>query len=268
MKTVWQRLAELLDAGALGEPAGAAQRPGTGAGRGGRPLRMPKPSAAPRGARSSCGERRRCPTTRRARPPSSWASWARASWPSPPAGTACPGAATWSALAPRGHRGRARPASASCVPGDLLGDRTVAKKLNALLAQPVLGHDVKELMRSLLPLGIDLHRPRDGHRRGGLPARRLDRRVRAPAAARADGPAVPRHRRARRDRSRTWPRRRRARRPTWLGHGTQLPHAPRRPTTWSCCTTTSRPLWSGSSPRWRSPASASTAPSSRRSPTS
>jgi DNA polymerase-1 len=42
------------------------------------------------------------------------------------------------------------------VPGDLLGATTVAKKLNALLGGPVVGHQVKEVMRSLLPLGIDI----------------------------------------------------------------------------------------------------------------
>jgi DNA polymerase-1 len=41
------------------------------------------------------------------------------------------------------------------VPGDLLDAASVAKKLNSVLARPVVGHQVKELMRSLLPLGID-----------------------------------------------------------------------------------------------------------------
>ncbi len=44
--------------------------------------------------------------------------------------------------------------------------------------------------------------PRDGHGGRGLPARRLDRRVRAATAPRADRPAHARHRRARRDRAR------------------------------------------------------------------
>jgi DNA polymerase-1 len=42
------------------------------------------------------------------------------------------------------------------VPGDLLGSATVAKKLNGLLGGQVIGHQVKEVMRSLLPLGIDI----------------------------------------------------------------------------------------------------------------
>ena len=41
------------------------------------------------------------------------------------------------------------------LPADLLETAAVAKKLTATLAEPVLGHQVKEVMRSLLPLGID-----------------------------------------------------------------------------------------------------------------
>jgi DNA polymerase-1 len=41
------------------------------------------------------------------------------------------------------------------LPADLLEAPAVAKKLTSTLAAPVLGHQVKEVMRSLLPLGID-----------------------------------------------------------------------------------------------------------------
>jgi DNA polymerase-1 len=41
------------------------------------------------------------------------------------------------------------------VPGELLSAASVAKRLNAVLALPVVGHHVKEVMRSLLPLGVD-----------------------------------------------------------------------------------------------------------------
>ena len=85
------------------------------------------------------------------------------------------------------------------VPADLLGAASVAKKLNSLLARPFVGHEVKEAMRSLLPLGIDLTGLEMDTGGGGVPARRLDRRVRAVAAARADRAAEPRHRRAGRD---------------------------------------------------------------------
>ena len=42
------------------------------------------------------------------------------------------------------------------VPADLLGAASVVKKLNSVLARPFVGHEVKEAMRALLPLGIDL----------------------------------------------------------------------------------------------------------------
>ena len=42
------------------------------------------------------------------------------------------------------------------VPAELLGAASVVKKLNSVLARPFVGHEVKEAMRSLLPLGIDL----------------------------------------------------------------------------------------------------------------
>ncbi len=45
--------------------------------------------------------------------------------------------------------------NAVMVPGDLLTSASVTKKLSSVLAQPVVGHHVKEIMRSLLPLGID-----------------------------------------------------------------------------------------------------------------
>ena len=42
------------------------------------------------------------------------------------------------------------------VPGDVVSSATVGKKLNALLSRPVVGHQVKEVMRTLLPLGVDI----------------------------------------------------------------------------------------------------------------
>jgi DNA polymerase-1 len=46
--------------------------------------------------------------------------------------------------------------NAVMVPGDLLTAASVAKKFTTVLAGPVVGHHVKEIMRSLLPLGIDI----------------------------------------------------------------------------------------------------------------
>jgi DNA polymerase I len=45
--------------------------------------------------------------------------------------------------------------SAVMVPGDLLASSSVGKKVTSVLGYPVIGHQVKEMMRSLLPLGID-----------------------------------------------------------------------------------------------------------------
>ncbi len=42
------------------------------------------------------------------------------------------------------------------VPGPQLGDPAVRRALGAALAGPVAGHDLKELLRALLPLGLDL----------------------------------------------------------------------------------------------------------------
>jgi DNA polymerase-1 len=42
------------------------------------------------------------------------------------------------------------------VPGELLADSKVAQELEGTLSRPVTGHRVKEIMRSLLPLGIDV----------------------------------------------------------------------------------------------------------------
>jgi DNA polymerase-1 len=41
------------------------------------------------------------------------------------------------------------------LPGDLLSSKAVAEKLTTAMAGPIVGHQVKEVLRSLLPLGID-----------------------------------------------------------------------------------------------------------------
>ena len=91
MKTVWQRLEELLDAGALGEPAPGSAGPAPKKGVGPRPSRREATSPPnPRWSSATWRCRRR-----RRRPRSRSTSWGRAGWPWPPAGTACPGAASW-----------------------------------------------------------------------------------------------------------------------------------------------------------------------------
>jgi DNA polymerase-1 len=143
MKTVWQRMVELLDAGALGDPAeGSEARP--------TPVVPVQEQAIPA---VELGEVA-LPTT--------------ASEVTKALGTLGAGEV---ALAPRwvGAPGRSELAAlvlvalggeeagtAVLVPGDTLSAASVVKKLNAVLARPVIGHNVKEAMRSLLPLGIDL----------------------------------------------------------------------------------------------------------------
>ena len=82
MKTVWQRMEELLDAGALGEPAEGSARARR------RPCRSRSgPSPPSSWARLPC---RRRP----ARSPRHWGASAPGSWHWPPAGRASPGAAS------------------------------------------------------------------------------------------------------------------------------------------------------------------------------
>ncbi len=154
MKTVWQRLEELLDAGALGEPAPGSAGP------------APKGAAAPAGAQAVPAGRDEpagpplelrdvaLPTT---------AAEATKSLDELGKGRLAL-AARWNGMPGRGELvGLVLVATEGdeaglgvMVPGDLLGAASVVKKLNAVLARAVLGHHVKEAMRSLLPLGIDL----------------------------------------------------------------------------------------------------------------
>ena len=45
--------------------------------------------------------------------------------------------------------------SAVMIPGELLSSPSVAEKMTTVLARPFVGHQVKEMLRSFLPLGID-----------------------------------------------------------------------------------------------------------------
>ena len=148
MKTVWQRMEELLDAGALGEPAPGSAGP------------------APRGDRRAAGgagEHRTVPgAARRGVARDRGASWPRRSTSSGTGPIAM--AARWSGMPGRSPLvGLVLVATegeeaglAVMVPGDLLDTASVVEKLNAVLARPVVGHHVKEAMRSLLPLGVDV----------------------------------------------------------------------------------------------------------------
>jgi DNA polymerase-1 len=146
MKTVWQRMEELLDAGALGKPAPGSARP---ADEMFTPEHLTEPVA---------------PTfeLREALLPSSASEVATqlnelgrgrlalaARW------NGMPGRSELTALLLLATEGDEAGLSV-LVQGDQLGAASVRKKLNALLAGPLVGHDVKEAMRSLLPLGIDV----------------------------------------------------------------------------------------------------------------
>jgi DNA polymerase-1 len=153
MKTVWQRLEELLDAGALGEPASGSAGPAPAKG----PVGA---AAAPAGAQglpaapalelrdvllpTSASEVTKDLNELGRGPLAVAARW-----------NGIPGRSDLVGLALVATEGE-EAGLAVMVPGDQLGAASVAKKLNAVLARPFVGHHVKEAMRSLLPLGIDL----------------------------------------------------------------------------------------------------------------
>jgi DNA polymerase-1 len=167
LKTHWRRLEELLASGALGQPAEgsavpagaitAASKPGVWAAPGADfgPGGEPAPAGEVRAELVDFGEVR-VPTKAPAAvedlaalvdavaaPLSLVARWNGAPGRSPLTGLALV------ALEGGGEVG------AVMLPGDLLRTASVAKKLTTILARPFIGHQVKEVLRSLLPLGID-----------------------------------------------------------------------------------------------------------------
>ena len=148
MKTVWQRLVELLDAGALGEPLGRerAAHPGW--------TRRPPVTPSPHPGRSRCA-------TSPSRPSATEAAKELGELGKGQLAVAgrwngLPGRSDLVAVLVLATEGD-EAGLGVLLPSDQLDDEAVVTKLNALLAQPVLGHNVKELMRSLLPLGIDVN---------------------------------------------------------------------------------------------------------------
>ena len=145
MKTVWQRLVELLDAGALGAPlAGSAPRSRVDAATAGddepapalevRDVALPVSAGEAAKQLGELGQGRLAVAGR---------------W------NGLPGRSDLVALLVLATEGDEAGLGVLAA-GDQLADDAVKETLNALLAQSVLGHDVKELMRSLLPIGIDL----------------------------------------------------------------------------------------------------------------
>ena len=145
MRTVWHRLEELMDAGSLGEP-----RPGSDTAR---DSDGESPGAAPES--ESCELRdvalltSATEATKRLGELGSGRTALVARW------NGVPGRSELAAVVVVATEGDAGGLGVA-VPGELLGDATVVTALNELLARPVLGHHVKEVMRSLLPLGVDI----------------------------------------------------------------------------------------------------------------
>ena len=151
MKTVWHRIEELLEVGALGQPAegSASGHPG------GTTAPVPgqaDPAAAPLPALelldvalpATAGE-----ATKQLTELGTGRLAIAARW------NGMPGRGDLVGLLVLAVDGEATGLGVM-VTGDLLSTLSVAKKLNAMLARPVVGHNVKEAMRSLLPLGIDV----------------------------------------------------------------------------------------------------------------
>ncbi len=147
MKTVWQRLAELIDAGALGAPVAGS---------------VPRTSQASKADAAAAEDAPAPLEVRDVALPTNATEAAKQLGELGPGTLAVagrwnglPGRSDLVALLVLATEGDAAGLGV-LVPADLLTAASVAKKLNALFAQPVLGHNVKELMRSLLPLGIDV----------------------------------------------------------------------------------------------------------------
>jgi DNA polymerase-1 len=146
LKTHWRRMEGLLSSGALGS---AGQATATGKKQKAGPDPKVDPAAAVDAGEkdaadvvipASATEATKSLTALGGGPVSVAARWVGTPGRSPLIGLAVVA----------GHNG------AVMIPGELLGAATVVKKANAVLGGPVIGHQVKEVMRSLLPLGVDI----------------------------------------------------------------------------------------------------------------
>jgi len=155
MKAGWQRMGELLDAGALGEPAaGSAGRvPPAADGRAAAPAGAvgapTAPAAPPFELREVALPTTAAEITKHLAGLGAGRLALAARW------NGMPGRSDLVALVIVATDGD-EAGLGVLVPGELLGTAAVAKKLNSLLGHRVVGHNVKEIMRSLLPLGIDV----------------------------------------------------------------------------------------------------------------
>ncbi len=155
MKTVWDRLEELLDAGALGEPVpGSAGRGARGAeaavaaATSGHPVPA-EPTPPPFDLREVALPTTAAEVTKHLSELGSGRLAVAARW------NGMPGRSELVALVVVATEGE-EAGLAVLVPADQLGAASVVKKLTSMLGRPFVGHEVKEAMRSLLPFGIDL----------------------------------------------------------------------------------------------------------------
>ncbi len=154
MKTVWNRLEELLDAGALGEPVpGSAGPPAKGAEAAIAAATRGHPAAEP--AAPLFALRDVAVPTTAAEVTTHLSELGRGRLALAARWNGMPGRSELVALILVATEGD-EAGLGVLVPAGLLGAASVVKKLTTILGRPFLGHEVKEAMRSLLPLGIDL----------------------------------------------------------------------------------------------------------------
>ena len=154
MKTVWNRLEELLDAGALGEPVpGSAGPPAKGAEAAIAAATRGHPAAEP--AAPLFALRDVAVPTTAAEVTTHLSELGRGRLALAARWNGMPGRSELVALILVATEGD-EAGLGVLVPAGLLGAASVVKKLTTVLGRPFLGHEVKEAMRSLLPLGIDL----------------------------------------------------------------------------------------------------------------
>ena len=153
--TAQETVRPLRDEDGLATHGGAARR---------RRARVSRPRAARRprrrwrrsknrSSRRSSWARSPC-RRRRATSPRSWARWEPGGSRWPPAGPVSPGAASWPAWS--WWRPRATRRDPACWCRANSWRRVGGQEAQCGARPPVIGHNVKETMRSLLPLGIDL----------------------------------------------------------------------------------------------------------------
>jgi DNA polymerase-1 len=155
LRTHWRRTEELLNAGALGPPAA-----GSGAGTATGPKAPVQKGAA--GVAEDVGAAKASTVPRPTGPDPEVHAVTKAAEATKELGALATGpyslVARWSGTPGRSPLNAVAVVDATravVLPGELLGTASVAKKLTSTLSRPVVGHQVKEALRSLLPLGVD-----------------------------------------------------------------------------------------------------------------